>query len=383
MSETILEKKSGQFKTEKKFIEFIGAKGQINFIANEATIEAKYLTGLGLEDVVFKLTIFEDGSVDFEEVDGAQTTAEQRFRFLQDIEENTLQPFRSKMVIGDLPFQSCKEVSGKKINLYLSVDYQKPITNLAKVVESNIQVNEDQTKKLDLLFSLFDEDEVEELAEETIEEKVEVEEKSDVVTIDWRTNLNGAFEESKSAKIFELENKLESKRFDLGRNLSQISTLQRSVDEIESEIELIKSRLESLKPAKIFNGYYFNVSENLNEKVDLSPEIEEAIKTKVSKVKGINVDNFMKLFVSAEFEIRLAQKVDSQFVEVDDMKSLTSEIVALFHESRLKFSLEDGILLYKGDNVWADVVNEMIKLGFGQDAEWDKICGSNSFSQNN
>jgi hypothetical protein len=63
------EKIIGEFKTDLKFIEFIGTKGKINFISNEALIEGKLLSGLGFEDKTFKLTIYEDSTVDFDDVD--------------------------------------------------------------------------------------------------------------------------------------------------------------------------------------------------------------------------------------------------------------------------------------------------------------------------
>ena len=71
------EKTTGSFKPSTKFIEFVGGKGYINFISNQATIEGKCLSGLGMDDINFKLTIYEDDTVDFDEVDTTKTTKDE------------------------------------------------------------------------------------------------------------------------------------------------------------------------------------------------------------------------------------------------------------------------------------------------------------------
>jgi hypothetical protein len=82
------EKTTGSFKPSTKFIEFVGGKGYINFISNQATIEGKCLSGLGMDGITFKLTIYEDGTVDFDEVDTTKTTQEERERYYKYFTEN-------------------------------------------------------------------------------------------------------------------------------------------------------------------------------------------------------------------------------------------------------------------------------------------------------
>jgi hypothetical protein len=41
--------------------------------------------------------------------------------------------------------------------------------------------------------------------------------------------------------------------------------------------------------------------------------------------------------------------------------------------------MSDGKLIYMGDMNWGDIINKMVKLGFSQDSEFDKHCGSNSY----
>ena len=39
-------------------------------------------------------------------------------------------------------------------------------------------------------------------------------------------------------------------------------------------------------------------------------------------------------------------------------------------------------MIYRGELTWSQVVNRMIKLGFEEDPEFNKMCGSNSYQSN-
>jgi hypothetical protein len=151
----------------------------------------------------------------------------------------------------------------------------------------------------------------------------------------------------------------------------------KKVGDTEDEIKLLESRLETLEPETKFTGYYFNVSESLNEKVNLEPEIAELIKSKISKVKSINVEAFMKLFEDGEYQIRLGAKSMDVIGEVTDYESLSEESQKAL--AKLGVKMSDGKLVYMGEMNWGDIVNKMVKLGFSQDSEFDKHCGSNSY----
>jgi hypothetical protein len=377
MSEETLEKTIGEFKTETKFLEFVGAKGNLNFIANEATIEGKYLSGLGLDGVTFKLTICDEGTVNFEEVETNQTTTEQRARLLEIIEEKTIQPFRKKMVVSELPFLSINEVSGKKVHLYLSVEYVKPITKLASFIQNlEVKVDETHVNKISSLMDLLGGDEVE--AEVEQEVKLEEDEKNEVVE-SWRKNIEENMILMKSSKKAELEEKLEKRKHELFILERDFSLTSSKLEECKSDIDLLKSRLKTFEPEKDKNGYIFNVSEALNETVDLEPEFEVILRNKLTKVKGINVDNFIKLFSMGEHRIRLCKKINGEFNEVKNFEDMDDELKRILSECEFKFFIEDDSLMYKGEMSWAEIVNQMIKDGFEQDSDWDKICGSNSY----
>ena len=375
MIEENLVEKTGEFKTSKKFLEFVGNKGQVNIHSKEATIEGKFLSGLGFDGITFKLTIFDDGTVNFDQVDGESVSKEQRSRLLEMIEDRELKPLGKKMVISDLQFWSTKELSGKKIPLFLEAEHKKPISVLASVLEGGkVEVTENQNEKINFLMSLFgDESEVEvvDLGEQSNPEKVEVS--------DWRREAEESFRKAKEEKLNELISKRETKLKEMFSWQRDLDVAKKSIQECKSEIELLDSRIETLQPELAENGYIFFVSEVLNQKVELDPEVEKVIREKVSGVKGINLENFMKLFEGGEHQIRLSQKVDGELKEVEDYEKLPEEIVNILKNSDLELIISDGKLIYKGDKAWSEVVNKMIKLGFVEDPDWNKFCGSNSY----
>jgi uncharacterized coiled-coil protein SlyX len=397
-------KKIGEFTPKDKFIEFIGGKGHINFIASEATIEGKYLSGLDLEDVIFKLTICDDGTVDLEEMgDTNKTTKEQRSRLVDIISDKTVKPYRQRIVVSELPFKSIQTIKDKTVPLFLSVEYQKPIEKLGSLFDDDdttiepVEVTDEQSSKLDMLMSLFDDD-------DTSQEQMEVI-TSETITevVDIKKDMEDAFAKMKREKIAELNNRLEDKEKEIDKFNREISTTQKRVEKAQEEAKLLQDRIESLYPELQFNGYYFNVSERLNEKITLEPHIAEIIKEKISKVKSINSEKFMQLFEDGEYRIRLGKKSDDgQIEEFTDYESLPEDVKKSLRKIGTQLEIEDKDeaakkiqeasdsgnattvklnykLIYVGGMTWGDIVNKMIKAGFGQDSEFDKMSGSNSY----
>ena len=374
----------GEFKTKDRFIEFIGAKGNFNFISNEAIIDAKYLSGLDMDGISFKLTICDEGTVNFDEIETTRTTKEQRSRLLDIISEKTITPFRQRMVVQELQFKSTKNVGDNPISLYLSVEYQKPIEKLASIFDTDEQVADEQvSSKLDTLLSLFDEDDDNDIkyGEDVAPYNLPDEEQpSEPVIIENKTQIEESFAKMKQEKIDDLTKRLDNKKKELAKFSMDSKLSQKKVSDAEAEIVLLESRLDNLSPNTPSNGYYFFVSERLNEKVNLEPEIEKIIRDKVSKIKSINTDAFMKIFENGEYQIKLGTKSLNTVVEVSDFVNLPDDVKKSL--GGLSIRIDDGKLIYTGDLNWGDIVNKMIKCGFTQDPQFDKDCGSNSYVVN-
>lgn len=368
-----MEKTTGDFKTKEKFIEFIGARGNINFISKEAMIQGEMLSGLGLENSSFKLTIYDDGTVDFDDVDGQNTSKEKRENLLNIILEKTITPFRKRMVVKEITFTSIQEVKGEKIPLYLAVEYTKPIEKLSSLFDEEVEVSQNQMNKLDEIMSLFD-DIIDEGINEYVEEELveSVEEVKDVMP--FANQMKEQFDKLKQEKLESLKSELKLAKENLNKFEKDKAFAESKIIESKSEIRLLESRIDSLNPTIESNGIYFNVSERLNEKIVLDEEIYNTIKSKVDSVKQINSEAFMKLFEDGEFRIKLAKKNQNEFEEINDFKDIEDLIT-----TDIPLSIKEDGLYYVGDLVWAELVNKFIKMGFSQDPEWDKLCNSNSY----
>ena len=380
------EKTTGTFTPSTKFIEFVGGKGYINFISNQATIEGKYLSGLGMDGINFKLTIYEDGTVDFDEVDATKTTQEERERLLNVILDKTLTPYRGRTVVSELSFTSVEKVKDKNVPLYLSVEYVTPIEKLTSLFDDRLfspnDISDDAMDNLnDLLNSWFEDEEfAKEVQEMVDEENSEVVE--DKIMKHHDTNINtqvaDSFTKMKEDKLNELKSKKTKREDEIMKYTFQISSIEKNLSEAKNDLRVIEGRIDDLQPIEPSVGYYFNVSEKQNETVILEPEIESIIKDKVSKVKGINLDAFMKLFTSGEYHIKIAKKKDDGFEMVEDYKEVSSDVLEKL--SSLDLSIDDKKMVYMGDLPWGEIVNKMIKMGFEQNPDFDKLCGSNSYT---
>lgn len=382
-------KVTGDYKTETKLNEFIGGKGFVNFISNEATIEGKYLSGLIFNHLKFKLKIYEDGSVDFDEVDTNETTTEERKRLLQVIQDQTLTSYRGRTVVNELVFTSIEKVKDKYVPLYLAVDYVKPIEKLSSLFDDSPIISNDAMDNLNnLLNSWFEDEEFkEEIQEYVSEENSQVVDNIQELINDTlmkhhdaptNTFLQDTFSKMKEEKIKELESKKIKLEKDLSNFRHQISQLNSNLEHTEKELDLIESRIDDIQPISPTNGYYFNVSERQNDVVVLEPEISELIRDKVSKIKTINVDNFMKLFTNGEYKISISKIIDDGFDVIEDFNSLPDDIQNKL--SSLDLYLVDDKFTYNGEMSWGELVNKMVKMGFQQSPEFDKFCGSNSYS---
>ncbi len=366
----------GEFKPKDKFIEFIGGKGYVNFISNEATIEAKYLSGLEMDNITFKLTICDEGTVNFEEIETNLTNKEQRGRLLDIISDKTIAPFRTRMVVQELQFMSISKINDKSIPLFLSVEYQKPIEKLASIFDEDLSISDEQSDKLDALMSLFDDEPTNNIQEDKV--VVEVNSTNQEDKVEYTSQISDSFAKMKQDKIDELDKRLENKNKELSKFENDMRLSTKKVDDVKAEIELLESRLETLKPDNEPTGYYFNVSEMLNQKMTLETEVADFIKSKISKIKSINVEAFMKIFEQGEYNIRLGMRSEDTIVEVSSYKDLNEDIKEKLGKS-IGIKIDDDKLIYIGDLSWGDLVNKLVKAGFEQESEFDKYCGSNSY----
>jgi hypothetical protein len=125
----------GEFKPKRKFLNFIssvnGAK--VRFIRDIAFVEGKKLSGM-LEGVIFKVTICDEGTINFEEQveEGKepQSNPEMIKRLISDIDDIDVTGYAQKFVVSGLKFT---DIDGNPC--YLEVEHQNPINVLASLFE--------------------------------------------------------------------------------------------------------------------------------------------------------------------------------------------------------------------------------------------------------
>ena len=381
---------TGEYKTKTRFIEFIGGKGFINFISNEAFIEGKQLSGLEMDGLKFKLTLFEDGSVNLDEVDTNQTTKSQRGRLLEIIEEKTIGLYRNRSVVQELSFTSVTKVKDKEVPLYLAVEIMKPIDQLSDLLNDTFKATESALENLDSLFSSWMDDDFVpnldgldfDLDDEEDDDEVASPNEEDVDNLaqNYVTNLDNSFEKMKSDKLSELKSNLSKKEKELSKLQYQLKSVQGDLTNTESEIKLLEDRINDLQPSEPINGYLFFVSERQNEVISLDADTEKIIRDKVSQIKSINVDNFMKLFSDGEFHITLGLRNEDKFDVVTDYDSLSDEIKTNLY--KLGVTPQTDKLVYNGELTWGQLVNKFVKFGFEENEDFNKFCGSNSYQSN-
>lgn len=365
----VTEVKIGEFKTNEKFLEFVGAKGNLNFLSPEAIIDGKHLSGT-VDGIKFKLTICDGNTVDFEEVDTTSTTKEERERLLEIINDKTITSFRSRMVISELPFRSVKG----DISLYLSVDYVKPYDKLSSIFDevNTSEISNDQSSKLDALLDMFGSNdditlEPSDKPDKSIDvESVDTNEKIKV-QVDNTEHLKSTFKKMNDDKVNELKKRIDHNKKEVNRISGEVSQSNKKLEDSKKDLGILESRLESLTPKDELNGYVFNISESTDEKIIFDDKTTKIILDRVAKV-GLNPEAFIKLFSSGVYKIKLSvdkkTTIDNKSIPTDIMEKLNS----------IGIVVQGKELVYSGDLKWHDLINKLIRLGFESDQDFDKIC---------
>jgi len=121
----------GEFKPKRAFLNFVSAVNgaRVRFIRDIAFVKGEKLSGT-LEGIVFKITICDEGTINFEEVDTNVTDAAQRQRLIDDIDSTDVTGYAQKYVVAGIQFA---DVNGDLC--YLEVEQKKPIDKLKSLFD--------------------------------------------------------------------------------------------------------------------------------------------------------------------------------------------------------------------------------------------------------
>ena len=373
--EEVKEPVIGKFKPKRKFLNFvIGKKGGVRYHTDTAFVKGEQLSGT-LEDVIFKITICDEGTINFEECDTNQCNDEMIQRFIDDIDSRDVTGYMQKYIVYGIDFQ---DEDAKK--LYLEVEEVKPIDKLASLFDS---LKEEETKKeeimeetkvsdnaLSLLDSLFG-DETTETVEET--KSVEVIPQETIA----QQMMREAFEEMNREKINELSDRIEKKERDIQQYKSLIKQNESNLKTANEDYRVLQSRLDSLKPADADNGYVFYVSPENKSGVVLDQALQDVVK-QISPLLKLKEDAVIDFLTKGFYTIKIAKQGNLN----DENLTLDKETLQKINKIDVtgKISMVGNAEFeYRGEMTWHKLVDKMLKMGFTQEPEFDKMCGSPSY----
>ena len=368
----------GDLKPKRKFLSFVSAVNgaRVRFIRDVAFVKGEKLSGT-LEGIVFKITICDEGTIKFEEVDTTVTDAAQRKRLLDDIDSMEITGYAQKFVVAGIQFA---DVNGDLC--YLEVEQKKPIDILKSLFDEE-QKPELSAKGSSFLDDLFGSDEpVERLdlseqdAEifiEAIENPAEPNEKLKVAAESY---MEEQFRKMNEEKVKELKSRVEEKT-------KEVLTYKRDISQAESKLKLsseqlgvLETRLESMTPGDEPNGYVFYVSEEQKNELGLD-ETTKHVADKIADLLGLKKEVLFEQLTGGFYKIRIAKKDDITTEKVEVTKDILEKMS--FDPTGKMTMVEKGEFEYRGDMTWHQLVGKMIRNGFEQEPEFDKMCQSNSY----
>jgi hypothetical protein len=375
--EEVKEPVIGKFKPKRQFLNFVqGRQGGIRFHTNVAYIKSEKLTGT--LDAIFKITICDEGTIDFEEMDTNLCDDAMIQRFIDDIDSRDVTGYMKKFVVYGLDFT---DEDNKK--LYLEVEYKKPIDKLfslfdelkepEKTEPEAMEVSDNAQSLLDSLFG--DSDEVKE--ETTKEETPEVVETPKVEENIAQKMMREAFEKMNADKIAELSDRIEKKEKEITKYKLDIRQNESNLKTASEDVKVLYSRYESLKPSEALNGYVFFVSPETKTGVTLDQNLQDVVK-QISPLLKLKEDAVIEYLTKGFFTIKIAKKgeLDNASVVVD--KSIYDKISKMDPMGKVSMT-GNTEFEYRGDMSWHNLVDKMIRMGFEQEPDFDKQCGSPSY----
>ena len=140
-------------------------------------------------------------------------------------------------------------------------------------------------------------------------------------------------------------------------------------------LSVLETRLESLTPFNETNGYVFFVSE---EKKNLEGLNEEELKitNRIADLMNLKKDVLVKQLTEGFYTVKIAKKDDLQDKTIN--QEIYQTIIDLDVTGKTSVTNVNEFE-YRGSLNWHQLVQKMLRKGFEQDPEFDKLAGSNSY----
>lgn len=372
----------GEFKPKRKFLSFVSAVSgkKIRLIRETAFIEGRKLSGI-LEKAKFKITICDEGTINFEEVEGTNLSdSSMRQRLIDEIDSTDVSGYAQKFIVAGLEFE---DKDGYKC--FLEVEYVKPYDKLMNLFEEEKQKEETtelSEKGLSFLDMLLSGETLETVEDETpvVEEVIEevVVEKPIALTY-----MEEQFNKMNEDKINELKERIEKTEAEIKRYNSEAKHAEANAEKSSESLSILETRLETLVPNAPSNGYVFLVSDEQKSEIGLNDSDTELV-GRISELMKLKKDVLIKHLTESFYKISIAKK--DNLLDEKDKKSFSNllQSIDLFGkftnpQFRKLENYEIGEFEYRGKLNWHQITAKMLKKGFEQEPEFDKVAGSNSY----
>jgi hypothetical protein len=373
----------GKFKTKGKFISFMSAtQGKVRLFRETAYIDGIQLSGL-FDKSKFKMTICDEGTVDFEEI-GTEIADEAMLkRLIAQIEDYEVTGYAHKFVKSGLTF---KDEDGHVC--YLEVEHQKPIDRLRSLFDDEPEISEKGLSALDLLFGGDDEDTLElseddaEIIAEEIENPSEPNEK---LKTSAESYIEESFRKMNEQKVNELKERIEKAERELTKTNFELKTAEDKAKKTQEELKVLNTRLETMTPAEEPNGIVFQVSEEKKHETGLD-ESTRHVADKIADLLKLNKEALFTQLTSGFYEIRITDKRDDYSVEDKEkeieINKIIKDVKSIDPAGKFEIAPEDGVIVitYSGELNWHEITAKLLRKGFEQDEEFDKFVNSNSYT---
>lgn len=374
----------GEFKSKRKFLSFIsGVNGaRVRFNRDIAFLKGEKLSGM-LEGAIFKITICDEGTLNFEEVDTKLSDAPMRQRLIDDIDSMDVTGYTQKYVVAGLEFA---DVDGNRC--YLEVEEAKPIDKLRLLFGDDEEVTptektEISERGLSILDQLFGSNEEEDnsddeyLLRKSGEGRDFDEEEVEEVKESKLSYMEEQFRKMNEDKITELKSRIEDAQKDIRKYESDIKNAETNKKKVTDSLGILETRLETLTPGDEPNGYVFFVSEQKKNIEGLNDD-ETKISGKIADLMNLKKDVLVKHLTEGYYKIKIAKKDDfkTKLDKVD--KDILEKIDTIDVTGKLSMT-DTNEFEYRGELNWHQLVSKMLRKGFTQEPEFDMLAGSNSY----
>ena len=361
----------GEFKSKRKFLSFIsGVNGaRVRFNRDIAFLKGEKLSGM-LEGAIFKITICDEGTLNFEEVDTKLSDAPMRQRLIDDIDSMDVTGYTQKYVVVGLEFA---DVDGNRC--YLEVEEAKPIDKLRLLFGDDEEVTpsektEISERGLSILDQLFGSNEEEDnsddeyLLRKSGEGRDFDEEEVEEVKESKLSYMEEQFRKMNEDKITELKSRIEDAQRDIRKYESDIKNAETNKKKVTDSLGVLETRLETLTPGDEPNGYVFFVSEQKKNIEGLNDD-ETKISGKIADLMNLKKDVLVKHLTEGFYKIKIAKKDDfkTKLDKVD--KDILEKIDTIDVTGKLSMS-DTNELEYRGELNWHQLVSKMLRKGFEQ-----------------